>query len=213
MFCCQGGSRRFFRFFVSFAPRRTARCARCYDRRTMRPSHSWLEEFRKVGRMLWEAGLISSHGGNMSRRLDDGSLIITRHGCLLGHLQEGDLLQVAADGSFTGQPSADMALHQAIYAAQPQAGAVIHAHPRHAIALSLLQGAIEPQDLEGAHHLKSIPVLPPEEIAQALSQHPIAVARGHGSYASGVDLWQALQWTSILQESAQMLWLLRSLAR
>jgi len=30
------------------------------------------EEFRAVGRMLWEAGLVSSHGGNMSVRLPDG---------------------------------------------------------------------------------------------------------------------------------------------
>ena len=48
-------------------------------------------------------------------------------------------------------------------------------------------------------------------LAAALRQHQIAVVAGHGSYAWGEDLWQALQWTSILEESAQVLWLLRVL--
>jgi ribulose-5-phosphate 4-epimerase/fuculose-1-phosphate aldolase len=39
------------------------------------------------------------------------------------------------------------------------------------------------------------------------------MARGHGSYVRGGDLWQALQWTSALEESAQVLWLLRALRR
>jgi L-fuculose-phosphate aldolase len=179
----------------------------------MRPVDPWLEEFHQVERMLWETGLVSSHGGNMSRRLDDGGLILTRHGCPLGHLQEGDLMRVDANSLPSDQTSMDTALHGTMYAAQPQARAVIHAHPRHTIALSLMQEAIEPQDLEGRHYVKSIPVLPAEEIAQALTGQPIAVAQGHGSYAWGVDLWRALQWTSILEESAQVLWLLRSLAR
>ncbi|MEE8346241.1 MAG: class II aldolase/adducin family protein, partial [Dehalococcoidia bacterium] len=42
-------------------------------------SERW-QEFRAVGRMLWEAGLVSSHGGNMSVRLPDGGLLITRTG-------------------------------------------------------------------------------------------------------------------------------------
>ena len=173
----------------------------------------WLEEFRQVGRMLWEAGLVSSHGGNMSLRLEDGGLIITRHGCMLGRIREGDLVRVAPDGSAPGEPSMDTALHRAIYTAQSQARAVIHAHPRHAIALSSTYESLEPWDLEGRHYLKSIPIVSPEEMAGALAGRPIALTRGHGSYAWGLDLWQALQWTSILEESSQVLWLLRSLAR
>ncbi|GAG46362.1 unnamed protein product, partial [marine sediment metagenome] len=74
------------------------------------------EEFRAVGRMLWEAGLVSSHGGNMSVRLPDGALLITRTGAMLGRLDEGDLVTVAADGSSEGQPSMDTAVHRAVYA-------------------------------------------------------------------------------------------------
>ncbi len=57
------------------------------------------EEFRAVGRMLWEAGLVSSHGGNMSVRLPDGGLLVTRTGAMLGRISEGDLVTVSSDGS------------------------------------------------------------------------------------------------------------------
>jgi len=169
-----------------------------------------IDEFRAVGRMLWEAGLVSSHGGNMSVRLPDGGLLITRTGAMRGRLDEGDRVMMATDGSSEGQPSMDTAVHRAVYAAT-EAGAVLHAHPRHAIALSLVTDAVEPADAEGRLRLGSVPVVEAERVAQALRDRPIVLARGHGSYARGDDMWQALQWTSVLEESAQVLLLLRSL--
>ena len=168
--------------------------------------------FLAAGRMLWEAGLVSSHGGNMSVRLPDGGLLVTRTGSMLGRLGDVDLVVVAADGSSRGEPSMDTALHRAVYEATG-AGAVLHAHPRHAIALSLVMDVIEPADAEGKLRLGVVPVVEAEDVAQALRDAPIVMARGHGSYARGGDLWQALQWTSVLEESAQVLWLLRALRR
>jgi L-fuculose-phosphate aldolase len=168
--------------------------------------------FLAAGRMLWEAGLVSSHGGNMSVRLPDGGLLVTRTGAMLGRLGDGDLVVVAADGSSRGEPSMDTALHRAVYEAAG-AGAVLHAHPRHAIALSLAMDVIEPADAEGRLRLGAVPVVEAEGVAQALRDAPVVMARGHGSYARGDDLWQALQWTSVLEESAQVLWLLRTLRR
>ncbi|MEX0799697.1 MAG: class II aldolase/adducin family protein [Dehalococcoidia bacterium] len=175
-----------------------------------------LDLFREVGRMLWEAGLVSSRGGNLSIRLPDGGIVITRTGAMLGRLSESDLVTVAPDGSadgaqtgaLTGEPSMDTALHRAAYDAT-DAAAVLHAHPRHAIALSLDADVIEPVDAEGQLRLGAVPVVEAEAIPQALRDAPIAVARGHGSYARGDDLWQALQWTTVVEESAHVLWLTR----
>ena len=169
-----------------------------------------LEAFRQAGRLLWEAGLISSHGGNMSVRLDDGTLAITRHGCMLGRIGEGDLVRLRADGTAQGEPSLDTAIHRSIYEAT-EARAVIHAHPPHAIALSLLDSTIEPRDREGRYYLGSIAVVEATGIAAALGERVIAIVRGHGSYARGAHLEEALQWTSVLEESARVLWLSRAL--
>jgi len=177
------------------------------------------EALREAGRMLWEAGLVSSHGGNLSVRLPagrqglaDGGMLITRTGAMLGRIGEGDLVTVVSDGASEGEPSMDAALHGAIYAATG-AGAVVHAHPRHAIALSLVLDELAPADAEGKLRLGVVPVVEAEELAEALRRAPVALARGHGSYARGEDVRQALQWTSVLEESAQVLWLLRSLKR
>jgi L-fuculose-phosphate aldolase len=174
-----------------------------------------LDEFQQVGRDLYAAGLVSSHGGNMSVRQGEG-LIITSHGSRLGHLAQGDLVEVRPGLEPRVEPSMDLALHQAIYAAASEVEAVVHAHPRHAIALSLTGKEIQPQDLEGQHYLGVVPVVPRGEnvaqaLADALRQHRIVVVAGHGSYARGESLWQALQWTSVLEESAEVLWLLRAL--
>jgi len=151
----------------------------------------------------------------MSVRRGEG-LLITTHGSRLGHLTQADLVEVTPDSAPAAEPSMDLALHQAIYAAVSQARAVVHAHPRHAIALSLASNGIRPRDLEGRHYLEFVPVVAGDgDVAAALAavvrQHKIAVVAGHGSYAWGEDLWQALQWTSILEESAQVLWLARVL--
>ncbi len=178
---------------------------------------SVLEEFQQVGRDLYAAGLVSSHGGNMSVR-QGGGLVITSHGSRLGHLAQGDLVEVGPGLESSTEPSMDVALHQAMYAAASEAVAIVHAHPRHAIALSLAGEEIRPQDLEGEHYLGVVPVVPRGEklaqaLADALRRHRIVVVAGHGSYARGESLWQALQWTSVLEESAEVLWLLQALRR
>jgi len=171
-----------------------------------------LTELQETGRDLYLAGLVSSHGGNLSVRLADGSIVITKHGGRLGHIDAGELTLVASERAADGEPSMDLAIHRAIYQATG-ARAVMHAHPRHAIALSLLEDRISPQDLEGRHYMgAAVPVVSAEDVPAALKDHVIVVVRGHGSYAHGDTLWQALQWTSIFEESAQVLCLLRELS-
>jgi L-fuculose-phosphate aldolase len=47
--------------------------------------------FRDIGRDLYTANMISSHGGNLSVRLGD-HLIIKRRGAMLGQLKPHDLI-------------------------------------------------------------------------------------------------------------------------
>jgi len=167
-----------------------------------------------VGRDLFLRGLVSSHSGNLSLRRGQ-RLTITRHGCQLGHLGKGDLVEtgVEADLSSSQQPSMELARHRTIYRATP-ARAIIHAHPPAAIALSLLVGEIVPRDVEGAYLLGRVPVLAAQEgdrLGQELGAHPIVVLRSHGSFAVGDSLETALQWTTALEESCRILLWLRLL--
>ena len=87
-----------------------------------------------------------------------------------------------------------------------------HAHPRHAIALSFDTDLFIPGDLEGELHLNDVPVIAAgpmqtEQIANALQSRLIVILRGHGAYARGHNLWEALHWVTALEESAHIAWL------
>lgn len=167
----------------------------------------------EVGADLYQLGLVSSHGGNLSIRAGN-DMWITGTGTMLGRLRERHVALVRADGSYEGPPpSSDTMLHSAIYALSG-AGAVVHAHPHHAIALSFDHDLFIPLDLEGQLHLKEVPVVEQglnqiAQVAAALQGHVVALLRGHGAYARGANLWEALHWITALEESAHIAWLRR----
>jgi len=180
-----------------------------------------LTQFQTVGHDLFTRGLVSSHSGNMSIRLGD-RLVITRRGCMLGCLQEPDLIEtgITKNDRHTPLASIELAVHRAIYQETP-ALAVVHTHPPHAVALSLVETEIVPNDTEGLSLIGGVPVLGwhmevkpgglTDLIAQALKKHRIVMVHGHGSFAVGQLLEEAYSCTTTLEESCQVSCLLKSL--
>ena len=179
-----------------------------------------LEEFQRIGRDLFLSGLVTSHGGNMSVRLGD-RLIITRRGSQLGQLTNEDLVETGLyeDDSHIMLTSSEVPVHRAIYLSTA-ALAIIHAHPRTAIALSLLEDEIVPVDVEGSYLLHKVPVVSSEiasgmqlasVVSTSLKQYKIIMVRGHGCFAIGQLLEEAYQWVSCLDESSQVLYYIRTL--
>lgn len=179
-----------------------------------------INELQWVGEVLFEEGLNSSHSGNISIR-DGSRILITRKGAMLGRLREEDLVEVKLQGKVEDEKAASSELpaHRAIYLKTP-AKAIAHCHPPHAIAISLLMNRMIPVDVEGAYHLKEVPVLISEqpvgsseiaaEIAALLEYNKIILCRGHGSFAVGTKLEEAYQWSSCLEHSSKILWLSRA---
>lgn len=170
-----------------------------------------LQQMQEVGRDLYQLALVTSHGGNLSMRVG-AELWITGTNTMLGRLKDRHLSLVSPSGAHEGPPpSSDTVLHSTIYAVTG-ANAVAHAHPRHAIALSFDTDLFVPGDLEGELHLKDVPVIGTgpmqvEQIASALQARLVVILRGHGAYARGQNLWEALHWLTALEESAQIAWL------
>jgi L-fuculose-phosphate aldolase len=181
-----------------------------------------LSQFQTVGHDLFAQGLVSSHSGNLSIRLGD-RVIITRRGSRLGCLEEHDLIETGINKNDRNTPlaSVELAVHRAIYQ-QTSATAIVHAHPPHAIALSLTETDIVPSDTEGAATIGQVPVLGwhmevrpgglADIIAQALRQCRIVMVHGHGSFAIGQLLEEAHNCTTTLEESCRVICLLKSLA-
>jgi L-fuculose-phosphate aldolase len=173
------------------------------------------ERFREIGRDMYVDRLVSSHGGNMSVRLGD-RVIIKRRGAMLGRLKPHDLIETGLERNDSNVvlASTELIVHRAIYRATP-ALAIVHAHPRMAIAFSLSRDEIVPIDNEGSYLLKKIPVVEVEmasgtpQMAQVLAEtlkgYKIVMLRGHGSFATGQTLDEAFQWTSALEECSQII--------
>jgi L-fuculose-phosphate aldolase len=180
-----------------------------------------LEQFQTVGRDLFTRGLVSSNSGNLSIRIGD-RIFITRRGCLLGALQENDLIEtgVVKNSRSTPMASIELPVHRAIYR-ETQALAIVHAHPPHAIALSLKKKEIVPTGDEGISIMDRVPVVGwdmevkpgglADVIASALKEHKVIMARGHGSFAIGQLLEDAYNLTTALEQVCQIMCLFNSM--
>ncbi|THF56172.1 class II aldolase/adducin family protein [Pseudothauera rhizosphaerae] len=85
--------------------------------------------------------------GNASLRLGtDGSYLITPTGLPAEACTAADMVVMAPDGTPQGvrAPSSEWRLHHDIYAARPEAGAIVHAHPPFATALACRRTEIPP---------------------------------------------------------------------
>lgn len=108
--------------------------ARSFDDLT--PRAALIEIARDFHARGWMAGT----GGNLSARHDAEHFWITASGKPKGRLDERDFLLVrVADGAVVetqqsgDRPSAETAIHRAIYARFPDAGACLHAHSLEAL--------------------------------------------------------------------------------
>lgn len=172
------------------------------------------EMFREIGRDLYTANMISSHGGNLSIRLGD-RVVVKRRGAMLGNLKPHDLIETGLEKNDSGVAlaSTELLVHRIIYLRTP-ALAIVHCHPRTAIAFSLSRDEIVPIDNEASYLLKKVPVISEEyasgtpqmadKAAAALQNYKIIMLRGHGSFATGQTLDEAFHWTSTLEESCQI---------
>jgi L-fuculose-phosphate aldolase len=173
------------------------------------------EEFRDIGRDIFVTGLTSSHGGNMSVRVGD-KIIIKRRGAQFGRLKPTDFVETSFEGKDSGiiRASTELIVHRAIYQ-QTAALAVIHAHPRTAITLSLSRDEIIPIDNEGSYLLRKIPVVSVEmasgskematAVSEALRGYKIIMQRGHGCFSIGQTLEEAYAWVSALEEVSDII--------
>ncbi len=180
-----------------------------------------LAQFQSVGRDLCNRRLVCSRSGTLSIRLGD-HLVITRRGTKLGELEENDLIEtgISKNDRFTPLASDELAVHRAIYR-ETSALAIVHVHPPHAVALSLVETEIIPSCGEGLSLVERVPVLgwhtesKPSDladiIAQALRECRVVMVHGYGSFAIGQLLEEAHSYTTILEQSCQVICLLKSL--
>jgi ribulose-5-phosphate 4-epimerase/fuculose-1-phosphate aldolase len=114
---------------------------------SMAAENALREEICVIGASLFERGYTVGSSGNISARLPDGWLITPTDACL-GRLDPARLAKVGSDGvQVSGdRASKTLALHRGIYQNNAEAGAVVHTHSTHLVALTLA-GVWQPGDV------------------------------------------------------------------
>lgn len=184
----------------------------------------FLNAFRQVGNDLFAAGLNNSHSGNLSIRLNDEQMVITRTGCMLHHIEQPDLITTAIshDDYQTLKASRELPVHRSIYL-NTNAKAIVHAHSPHVVAESLSGRHIENNrfmliDAEGLYYFADgVPVIEAQnaiasaEVAElvipAFKTSKIVIVKGHGVFSIGDSLEEAYHWVTGLEHSTKILML------
>ena len=185
-------------------------------------------EIAKVGKSLFERGLTFGSTGNISVRLADGGWLMTPTNASLGELDPATLSLFDAAGRHLrgDQPTKEAALHLAMYGQRQDAGAVVHLHSTHAVAVSVLED-VDPLDVlppltayyvMRVGRLPLVPYLLPGDAALARavgklagSHHAVLLAN-HGPIVAGTTLANAQYATEELEETAKLFLMLRGKA-
>ena len=181
------------------------------------------ERIVEYGKSLFDRGLTMGSSGNISVRVDDGWLMTPTNACL-GRLDPATLSKLDEKGRHVAgdAPTKEGFLHRAVYEERADAGAIVHLHSTHSVAVSCLPG-VNPDDVlppltayyvMRVGSLPLVPYYPPgdESLADAVrglaGKHSAVLLANHGPVVAGKSLEAALYATEELEETAKLFLLL-----
>lgn len=90
---------------------------------------------------VYQKGLTTTSGGNLSILDSEGNIWITPSGIDKGSLTPSDICKVLPDGTVIGKykPSVELPFHKLVYETRPDVSAVLHAHPPAIVSYSLIR--------------------------------------------------------------------------
>jgi len=178
----------------------------------------------EVCRRLYDRGLIAGSDGNVSVRLDDGTVLVTPSGASKADLDSTDLVRVSIDGTVLcgSRPSSELRMHLRIYQRRTDVQAVVHAHPPVATGFAASgQSFMAPVLPEVILTLGEVPLVPyatPGTSAFADSLEPYLTAgqdafllANHGATTVGATLELAHCRMESLEHAARILLVARVL--
>jgi L-fuculose-phosphate aldolase len=174
------------------------------------------QEITRVMRALYERGLVSALGGNVSARVPGASEFwITPSGVFKGNVNVDDLVKVDLNGDVIEgvlRPSTETPFHAAIYRVRPDVNAVIHAHNPVTLGLALAGVNLKPISVEAVMTLRRVEVVPfafpgTDQLAKLVADAALKGARAiilmnHGVVGLGANLLEAETIVETLEEVA-----------
>lgn len=187
------------------------------------------EQICTIAASMFQRGLTAGSSGNISVRLADGGLLVTPTGTSFGTLDPARLSRLDASGKLVSgdPPTKEMPLHSAFYETRgARAGAVVHLHSTHSVALSVLDdvdpdSVLPPLTAYSVMRLGKVKLLPyfrPGDPAMGDAVRGLAGRRSavllahHGPVVAGKNLEAAAYAMEELEETAKLTLLTRGLS-
>jgi len=188
---------------------------------------SWPEEesrlrsgICRIGRLCYERNFIVAADGNISARMSDGTILITPTGAMKGFLQPHHIAHINDKGEVLDDGpkcSSETGIHLASYEIRPEMRAVVHAHPPHAVAMTIagidLQLPIIPEIVVTIGGIPTAPYGTPgthelaDSIRDLLRCSDTMLMQNHGSVTIGPNLMDAFKKLDMLEHTAKILYL------
>ncbi len=183
------------------------------------------EQICVLAKSMFDRGLTGGSTGNISARTDDGGLLVSPTGTSFGRLDPGRLSRFDANGVLVDgdQPTKEMPLHMAFYDTRSTAGAVVHLHSCHSVALSMMPDVdsdnflppLTPYSIMKLGKVKLLPFFLPGDPAMGEAVRGLAGKRSavmlanHGPVVAGKDVEAACNAIEELEETSRLALLLR----
>jgi ribulose-5-phosphate 4-epimerase/fuculose-1-phosphate aldolase len=183
------------------------------------------EQICDLARSLFDRGLTHGSTGNISARTPDGGLLVSPTGTSFGRLDPARLSRFDAQGRLIGgdPPTKEMPLHSAFYDTRSTAGAVVHLHSCHSVALSMMPDVdaddflppLTPYAIMKLGRVKLLPFFLPGDPAMGAAVRGLAGKRSavmlahHGPVVAGKDVEAACTAIEELEATARLALMLR----
>ncbi|GAA6210135.1 aldolase [Cognatishimia sp. WU-CL00825] len=185
------------------------------------------EQICLLAKSMFDRGLTGGSTGNISSRTPDGGLLVSPTGTSFGRLDPGRLSRFDARGRLLDgdRPTKEMPLHAAFYETRSRAGAVVHLHSCHAVALSMMPDVdadnflppLTPYGIMKLGKVKLLPFFLPGDPEMGAAVRGLAGKRSavmlanHGPVVAGKDIEAACNAIEELEDTARLAMMTRGL--
>lgn len=181
-----------------------------------------------LAKSMFDRGLTGGSTGNISARTADGGLLVSPTGTSFGRLDPARLSRFDASGRQVDgdTPTKEMPLHTAFYDTRGTAGAVVHLHSCHSVALSMMPDVdpdnflppLTPYAIMKLGKVRLLPFFMPGDPAMGEAVRGLAGKRSavmlanHGPVVAGKDVEAACNAIEELEDTARLAMMTRGLS-
>jgi len=175
------------------------------------------EEVAYFMRRLYDKGLTTTSGGNISLKVGENDFLVTASQTDKGRMNADDIGLVHLDGKSDEsdfKSSMETGMHLAVYKARKDVKAIVHAHPVFATAFAISNKTVNCKLMGEARAICGEPTTAEYElmgtkslatvVAQAAQNSNIVLMQNHGVLAVGETLLEAFDRLEVFEASAKL---------